>query len=95
MNKIHSTIILEFINNPRFVVVLDKCLEEEELIAQFERIYGVKRPSVRQSHLEDMIDDVTGFRQSQWSKFFEAFIPFVYDCVWLRWKERNDERCWQ
>ena len=95
MNKIHSSIILEFISNPRFVAVLDRCLEEEELIEQFERLSGVKRPAVRMHPLERMVDEVTGFRESQWSIFFEAFIPFVYDCIWLRWEDRNDERCWQ
>lgn len=29
--------------NPRFMAVLEKCLDEEELIAQFERIYEVSR----------------------------------------------------
>lgn len=95
MNKIPSQIILEFINNPRFVTVLDRCLEEEDLIEQFERLYGVKRPAERQHPLERMVDEVTGFRKSQWSDFFEAFIPFIYDCVWLRWEGRNDERCWK
>ena len=92
MNKIPSQIILEFINNPRFVTVLDRCLEEEELIEQFERLSGVKRPAERQHPLERMVDEVTGFRKSQWSDFFEAFIPFIYDCVWLRWEGRNDQR---
>lgn len=95
MNNIHSSIIVEFINNPRFVAVLDRCLEEEELIAQFERLTGINRPPERQSPLERMVDDVTGFRESQWSKFFEVFIPFIHECVWLRWKERDNEECWK
>lgn len=95
MNKIKSNIIIEFINNPRFVAVLDKCLEEEELIAQFERLTGIKRPPERQNPLERMVDDVTGFRKSQWSNFFEAFIPFIHEFVWLRWKERDNEECWK
>lgn len=69
MNKIPSQIILEFINNPRFVTVLDLCLEEEDLIEQFERLYGIKRPAERQHPLERMVDEVTGFRNSQWSDF--------------------------
>ena len=87
--------IAKMISNPRFMAVLDKCLDEKELIEEFERLYGVKRPPERLTPIERMVDDVTGFHTSQWATFFEAFIPFVYDCVWLRWEGRNVERCWQ
>ena len=80
--------------NPRFMAVLEKCLDDEELIAQFERIYEVSRPPSRIHPIERMVDEATGFRDEQWSKFFSAFIPFVYEIVWLRWKERDDESCW-
>ena len=95
MSKVQSNIILELVKNPRFMMVLDRCLEEEELIEQFERLSGIKRPPARQHPLVRMVDEVTGFAKSQWSDFFEAFIPFIYECIWLRWEGRNDERCWQ
>ncbi|MDU7812114.1 MAG: hypothetical protein E7J69_06300 [Atlantibacter hermannii] len=86
--------VKEMLQNPRFIAVLEKCLVEEELIAQFERIYEVSRPPSRIHPIERMVDEATGFRDEQWSKFFSAFIPFVYEIVWLRWKERDDESCW-
>ncbi|MDN8923963.1 hypothetical protein Q0P01_14320, partial [Staphylococcus aureus] len=67
----------ELLTNPRFAAVLDVCLEEEELIAGFEKIYGVTRPPKRRYPLEFMVDKATGFDQSQWEAFFKEFIPFV------------------
>jgi hypothetical protein len=85
----------EVASNPRFAAVLDKCLDEEELIEQFERISGVTRPRTPRNGIEAMVDEVTGFRESQWKDFFEAFIPFAWECVWLRWAERDNEEFWQ
>jgi hypothetical protein len=85
----------ELLTNPRFAAVLDKCLEEEELIVQFERLCGISRPPVRRSPLEAMVDNATGFAQEQWGAFFNEFIPFVYECIWLTWPQRNNEECWQ
>ncbi|HAT2607100.1 TPA: hypothetical protein I8235_000009 [Kluyvera intermedia] len=82
------------LTNPRFTAVLDVCLEEQELIENFERIYGVTRPPVRRTPIEAMVDEATGFRKSQWEEFFNAFIPFVYDCIWLRCKELHDDKSW-
>lgn len=86
--------IKELLTNQRFAAVLDACLEEEELMAQFERIYGISRPPIRRTPIEYMVDEATGFRQSQWEVFFSAFIPFVYEVIWLRWRERDNEECW-
>jgi hypothetical protein len=85
----------ELLTNPRFAAVLDKCLDEEELIVQFERLYGISRPPVRRSPLEAMVDKATGFAQEQWGAFFNEFIQFVYECIWLTWPQRNNEECWQ
>lgn len=86
--------LMELLTNPRFTAVLDVCLEEQELIENFERIYGVHRPPVRRTPIEVMVDRATGFQQSQWEAFFCAFIPFVYDCIWLRCKELHDDKSW-
>lgn len=77
---------------PLFSAVLEKYLEEEELVSNFERLFGVHRPPQRLSPLELMVDQATGFRDDQWSKFFSAFIPFVHRCVWLTWEGRLEER---
>lgn len=68
----------ELLTNPRFAAVVDRCLDEPELIEQFERLIGVKRPLERRHPLEVMVDKATGFEQSQWESFFKEFIPFVY-----------------
>jgi len=86
--------IVALITNQRFAAVLDKCLEEDELVAQFERLYGISRPPVRRTSIESMVDEATGFRQAEWEKFFSAFIPFVYEFIWLTWRERDNEECW-
>lgn len=93
---IHSVnkYLLEYIANSRFSAVVNMCLDEEEFIQQFERLSGIHRPPSRKSPIEVMVDEATGFNQSQWQKFFEGFIQFVYEFVWLRWPEREGERCW-
>lgn len=87
--------IMELALNPRFKAVMERCLDEEELIVQFERLSGIKRPPTRGNPLEAMVDIATGFRDAQWKAFLEAFILFVYDCVWLRWADRDNEDFWQ
>ncbi|ELY2672628.1 hypothetical protein SMZ63_002783 [Cronobacter sakazakii] len=90
-----SLAVMELALNPRFKAVMERCLDEEELIVQFERLSGIKRPPTRGNPLEAMVDIATGFRDAQWKVFFEAFIPFVYDCIWLRWADRDNEEFWQ
>ena len=85
--------MLELLTNPRFAEALGICLEEEELIQNYERLYGVKRPPERLTPIEMMVDKATGFREHQWREFFRGYLKFVYDCVWIRWPERNNEEC--
>jgi len=80
------------LTDPLFSIVIEQCLEEEELVSNFERLFGVLRPPQRLSPLELMVDQATGFRDDQWSKFFSAFIPFVHRCVWLTWEGRFEEQ---
>lgn len=81
-------VMITICTEPLFGDVLKKCLEETELVENFERLYGVHRPPERLTPVERMVDEATGFRDDQWSKFFSAFIPFVHDIVWLRWEGR-------
>lgn len=85
----------EMLLNPRFIAVLNRCIDEEELIMQFERLSGVTRPPKRQHPIELMVDKATGFSDEQWKRFFEAFIPFVYEFIWLTWRDRDNEEYWQ
>lgn len=87
--------ILEAEFNPRFRAVLERCLSDEELIKEFERLWNVNRPRTPRTAIEAMVDEVTGFRKSQWGDFLREFIPFVYEFVWLTWNERNNEECWK
>lgn len=75
--------IHELFFNPKFESVLVECLETEEFVLNFERLFCVKRPTKRRCLIEIMVDDATGFNQSQWNKFLREFIPFVYRYVWL------------
>ncbi|EJF4708111.1 hypothetical protein M8O86_004797, partial [Salmonella enterica] len=76
-----NRIMPEMLLNPRFIAVLSRCIDEEELIIQFERLSGVSRPPKRQHPIELMVDKATGFYDEQWKLFFEAFIPFVYEFI--------------
>lgn len=87
--------ILELASNSGFEEVFMECLEAEELVENFERIYGVKRPPQRLTPIERMVDESTGFRQSQWSEFLSEFVPFVYRFVWLTWPDRNNPEWWK
>lgn len=62
--------IPEMLLNPRFIAVLNRCIDEEELIIQFERLSGVSRPPKRQHPVELMVDKATGFYDEQWKLFF-------------------------
>lgn len=73
-----------FLADPRFGFCLDESLSNEDLIVQFERIYGVSRPRTPDSSIVAMVDKVTGYADECWSVFFSVFIPFVYDCVYRR-----------
>lgn len=56
-----NRIMPEMLLNPRFIAVLNRCIDEEELIIQFERLSGVSRPPKRQHPVELMVDKATGF----------------------------------
>lgn len=66
-----NRIMPEMLLNPRFIAVLSRCIDEEELIIQFERLSGVSRPPKRQHPIELMVDKATGFYDEQW-KLFES-----------------------
>ncbi|EKM7620939.1 hypothetical protein PVE58_004279, partial [Salmonella enterica] len=61
-----NRIMPEMLLNPRFIAVLSRCIDEEELIIQFERLSGVSRPPKRQHPIELMVDKATGFYDEQW-----------------------------
>lgn len=90
MNK-KQLAILEAEFNPRFRVVLEMCLTDEELIKEFERLWNVNRPRTPRTAIEAMVDKATGFREAQWGDFLGEFIPFVYECIWLTWNQRMEQ----
>lgn len=91
-SKLPEVVLHTIATQPLFLEVLDKCLHEEELLSNFERIFGINRPPEHLTPIEMMIDKVTGIRDEQWSEFFTAFIPFVHRCVWLTWEGRFQEK---
>ncbi|WP_447874766.1 hypothetical protein [Serratia fonticola] len=70
--------------DPRLTQCLDESLKTEELVEQFERLSGVALPRQATSPMVAMVDKVTGYTDDQYRKFFSAFIPFVYDCIYTR-----------
>lgn len=60
-----------------------ECSANAELVAQFNRLTGCTLgQSLRRSPLDVAIDDATGF-SGESVDAMEAFVTFVYDCVWL------------
>lgn len=83
MTEMTDEIRLELHSNEAFRHVIERCLDEPELISGFCRIYEVDLPRQPRNGLEAMIDEATGYRQDTYFKFFAAFIPFVYRVVYL------------
>lgn len=85
-------IVEALLTEPAFSVVLERCLEEEELIAGFCRIYEVELPRPPRNGLEAMIDKATGYQEDSYRQFFSAFIPFVHRAVYLPLKAQFDTK---
>ncbi|MBC0853861.1 hypothetical protein H0516_07725 [Pantoea stewartii] len=66
-----------------FQHIVKRCLAEVELVDQFCRLSKVALPRPPRSGIEAMVDEATGYRDSQYKAFFEAFIPFVHRAVYL------------
>lgn len=66
-----------------FQHVVYRCLEEHEFVDGFCRIFETPLPRPPRSGIEAMADEATGYRDSQYKAFFEAFIPFVHRAVYL------------
>lgn len=77
-------IALALASDKRFMECLTESLKTEELVEQFERLYGVARPRKATNPMVAMVDKATGYTDGEYRKFFAAFIPFVYDCVYTR-----------
>lgn len=91
-NKLPDEILKTLATEPMFIEVVERCLDEGELVSNFSRIYGVDLPRKSTSPLIAMVDEATGFRGYRFNEFFTAFIPFVYRCVWLPLFSKNMER---
>ncbi|MDI9768202.1 hypothetical protein QM327_16745 [Pantoea dispersa] len=83
MDEMTDEIRRELHTNEAFRHVIERCLDEQELITGFCRIYEVELPRQPRYGLEAMIDEATGYRQDTYFKFFAAFIPFVYRAIYL------------
>jgi hypothetical protein len=67
--------------DPAFMACLHETIETPELIKNIDRLYGTRLSSLgSRSPLERMVDDVTGFQNSQ----IEQLIMFVHEFVYFR-----------
>lgn len=78
-----SKVMITLTTDPAFMLIVEKCLEEKELVDNFTRLFGVGLPRMSRSPIEHMIDEATGWRSDQYREFFSAFIPFVHRAVYL------------
>lgn len=83
VSRLPYPVIHTLLTDPAFAEIVSRCLEEEELIAGFSRIYEVELPRPAKNGLEAMIDKVTGYQEESYRMFFTAFIPFVHRAVYL------------
>ncbi|MES4614211.1 hypothetical protein V2154_16715 [Ewingella sp. CoE-038-23] len=88
-SRLPESVILTLLTDPSFSVCLERCMEEDELITNFCRIYEVELPKAPRHGIEAMIDEATGYRKDCFDKFLTAFIPFVYRVVYLPLKSQS------
>lgn len=81
-----SNVMLTLATDPALMHLVERCLEEKELVEQFTRLFGVGLPRNPKNALEAMVDNATGYRSDQYRQFFNAFIPFVHRSVYLPMK---------
>ena len=78
-----SNIMVTLATDPALMHMVERCLEEKELVEQFTRLFGIGLPRMPKSPIEHMVDEATGWRSDQYRDFFNAFIPFVHRAVYL------------
>ncbi|MBW5405924.1 hypothetical protein ACISK3_05255 [Morganella morganii] len=82
-HKLPDEIRRTIAEHPVFIGIVQRCLEEDELVSNFQRIYGVSLPRFSENAIINMVDEATGYRESQTREFLFHFIQFVHRCVWL------------
>lgn len=82
-NHLPYAVIHAMLTEPAFAEIITRCLDEEELIAGFCRIYEVELPRQPKNGLEALIDKATGYQEDSYRQFFSALIPFVHRVVYL------------
>lgn len=80
------TIMVTLATDPALMHLVERCLEEKELVEQFTRLFGIGLPRMSKTPIEYMVDEATGWRSDQYRQFFNAFIPFVHRSVYLPMK---------
>lgn len=76
-----DTRLLEHRNGITFLECLEMCIQQADLIAQWERLSGKKL--VASNPLDRMIDEATGYDQAVMGEF----VDFVYNYVWVTFSE--------
>ncbi len=83
INVLPSKVMVTLLIDPALMHMVERCLDEKELVEQFARLYGIGLPQIAKSPIEYMVDEATGWRSDQYREFFNAFIPFVHRAVYL------------
>lgn len=76
-----DTRLLEVRNGVSFLECLELCIQQADLIAQWERLSHKKL--VASNPLDRMIDEATGYDQAVMGEF----VDFVYNYVWMTFSE--------
>ncbi|AGG31964.1 hypothetical protein MU9_2919 [Morganella morganii subsp. morganii KT] len=82
-HKLPDEIRRTIAEHPVFVEVVEECLATDEFVEQFQRLYNVSLPRKSSNPLVDMVDETTGFKESQTWEFLSHFVPFVHRWIWL------------
>lgn len=76
-----DTRLLEHRNGVTFLECLELCIQQADLIAQWERLSGKK--IVASNQLDRMIDSATGYDVAVMGEF----VDWVYNYVWVTFSE--------
>lgn len=87
-----SNIMVTLATDPALMHMVERCLEEKELVENFTRLFGISLPRTAKSPIEHMVDEATGWRADQYRDFFNVFIPFVHRSVYLPMKAEFEQQ---
>ena len=64
-----------------FIECLDYCIEQKDLVSEFNRLTNSKLGIDTRSPIDKAIDKACGYDEQK--KYMQEFIEFIYEFIWL------------